>query len=65
MEMSFVDENGVMGLVEELLSSTLTKTAPELDVTTTPFPRLTYTEAMEKVVVSNYYDRCGASQCNL
>ena len=48
LEMSFVDENGVMGITEELVTSTLARTAPHLEIDAIPFPRMTYSEAMEK-----------------
>jgi len=47
--MSFVESNGVMGLVEELVSTVISKTVPHFDIPTLPFPRMTYAEAMEKV----------------
>ena len=47
--MSFVDPEGIMNMVEELLGSTLRKCAPEMKVTAVPFPRLKYKEAIETV----------------
>ncbi|NNE42756.1 MAG: aspartate--tRNA ligase [Gemmatimonadetes bacterium] len=46
LEMSYVDEEDVFALVEGLMS-TLWKEVLDVDVPT-PFPRLTYAEAMEK-----------------
>ena len=51
LEMSFVDSNGVMGLIEELLSSTLSRTVPHLDVTPPPFPRIPFQQAMDEVII--------------
>ena len=47
--MSFVDANGIMTLTEELVASTLTKCTPQLKHPPTPFPTMSYSEAMEKV----------------
>ena len=48
--MSFVDANGVMNLAEELISAAVSRTFSHLDITSSPFPRMTYNEAMQKVV---------------
>lgn len=47
LEMSFVDEEDVLQLMEELLASLVEATKPDMEVLK-PFPRLTYMEAMEK-----------------
>ena len=47
LEMSFVDEDDVLGLTEELYTSMLERVTPEKKVTK-PFPRLTYDEALAK-----------------
>ncbi len=47
--MSFVDANGIMGLTEELVFSTISSTLPHLDITAPPFQKMSYREAMEKV----------------
>ena len=49
LEMSFVDMEGVIDLIEGLLSTTLTHLTPHLHIPPTPFPRITYNTAMEKV----------------
>lgn len=46
-EMSFVHQDDVMAVVEELYARIVNETRPEVEVTL-PFPRLTYAEAMEK-----------------
>lgn len=45
LEMSFVDEEDILSLLEELFTSMVETLKPELRVIK-PFPRLTYTEAM-------------------
>jgi aspartyl-tRNA synthetase len=47
IEMSFVDEEDVLNLVEELFTSLVETIKPELRLVK-PFPRLSYTEAMEQ-----------------
>lgn len=46
-EMSFVHQDDVMAIVEELYARIVNETRPEVEVVK-PFPRLTYAEAMEK-----------------
>lgn len=46
LEMSFVEEEDILKLMEELFTSMLEKVKPELRMTK-PFPRLSYAEAME------------------
>ncbi len=48
LEMSFVDREEVMALNEELLVKIVQTLAPEKKIQELPFPRITYTEAMEK-----------------
>lgn len=48
IEMSFVDEEDVMQLTEELLLDLVRAVTPHLEVAVEPFPRLTYAEAMER-----------------
>jgi aspartyl-tRNA synthetase len=47
IEMSFVDEEDILNLMEELFSSLIKKLKPELKINQ-PFLRLSYAEAMEK-----------------
>ncbi len=47
LEMSFVDESDVLDLMEELYTGLAYATAPEKRVTS-PFPRMTYAEAMRR-----------------
>ena len=48
LEMSFVDENDVLGLTEELYTSLVETVTPDKKLLKKPFPRLTYDEAMSK-----------------
>ncbi|HLE01923.1 MAG TPA: aspartate--tRNA ligase, partial [Dehalococcoidia bacterium] len=47
LEMSFVEEEDILGLTEELLTSLVEKIRPEMKVIK-PFPRLTYQEVMDR-----------------
>jgi len=47
LEMSFVDEDDVLNLLEELFVSMVEAIKPEMHMAK-PFPRLSYTEAMER-----------------
>ena len=47
LEMSFVEQEDVLGLIEELYTSLVETLAPEKRLLK-PFPRLTYAEAMER-----------------
>jgi aspartyl-tRNA synthetase len=48
LEMSFVEQEDVMALNEELLIAIVKTLYPDKKIQETPFPRLTYKEAMEK-----------------
>ncbi len=48
MEMSFVDEEGIMQLNEELLIKVVQELYPNKKIQQIPFPRIPYAEAMEK-----------------
>ena len=48
LEMSFVSEEEVIALNEELLIALVKKLYPDKKIQSIPFPRLTYKEAMEK-----------------
>ncbi len=48
LEMSFVDEDTVMGFVEAMVIEVCRRTVPDRPIAITPFPRLTYDEAMER-----------------
>ncbi len=48
IEMSFVDEEDVLTLVEKMITNLVKEVAPEKHISQSPFPRLTYAEAMGK-----------------
>lgn len=48
MELSFVEQEDVMDLNEQLLIALVAAVAPEKKIQTVPFPRITYKEAMKK-----------------
>lgn len=48
LEMSFVEQNDVLELTEELLIKLVKTVAPEKKIQEIPFPRLSYGEAMKK-----------------
>ncbi len=47
IEMSFVEEEDILKLMEELFTALVEKVTPQFDLIK-PFPRLTYTEAIER-----------------
>lgn len=47
IEMSFVDEDDVIGLIEELFTELMERIRPDIQITK-PFPQLTYAESMAK-----------------
>lgn len=48
IEMSFVDEDDIMQMVEKSIISLVEKVFPDKIIAKTPFPRITHTESMEK-----------------
>lgn len=48
LEMSFVDQDDVLALTELLMVELVKTVTPEKRISTVPFPRLTYDEAMKK-----------------
>jgi len=48
IEMSFVDEEDILTLIEKMMIELIEKVAPKKKITALPFPRLPYAEAMEK-----------------
>ena len=53
--MSFVKPEGIMCLIEDLLSTTLAQVVPHLKFTPPPFPRMDYETAIEKVATCVVY----------
>jgi aspartyl-tRNA synthetase len=48
LEMSFVEQNDVMAITEEMMINLIKNLMPEKKIQKTPFPVLTYAEAIEK-----------------
>jgi aspartyl-tRNA synthetase len=48
LEMSFVHRDDVLDLVESLITTMLPEVAPQKKLLSSPWPRLTYTESMER-----------------
>jgi aspartyl-tRNA synthetase len=48
MEMSFVDREGIMQLIEKMMIELVTKIFPEKKIQETPFPRISYADSMKK-----------------
>jgi aspartyl-tRNA synthetase len=48
LEMSFVHRDDILDLVESLITAMLPEVAPQKKLLTSPWPRLTYTESMER-----------------
>jgi len=47
IEMSFIDENDILGLLEEMFTSLMETVKPDMKIVK-PFPRLSFAETMEK-----------------
>lgn len=48
LEMSFVEREDIMSLIEDMFTKMVTQVVPQKQVLTRPWPRLTYQEAMER-----------------
>ncbi len=48
LEMSFVNQEDIMKLIEELYCAAIEMLMPDKKISTKPFPRMTYAEAIEK-----------------
>ncbi|MFA6588091.1 MAG: aspartate--tRNA ligase [Patescibacteria group bacterium] len=48
LEISFTDREEVLALIEKMIINLVKEVCPEKHITQTPFPRITYKEAMEK-----------------
>ncbi len=48
MELSFVEREDVLNLIESMMVEMVKKVAPEKKISQVPFPRISYAEAMEK-----------------
>jgi len=65
IEMSFVEREDVMNLVEDLFTQLVAKVVPHKRLLATPFPRLTYTEALERFGKDNPDLRYGMELKNI
>jgi aspartyl-tRNA synthetase len=48
LEMSFIEEEDILGLMEEMIIELISKVMPEKKITSVPFPRIGFQEAMAK-----------------
>ena len=48
LEMSFVEQEDILNLIEKMMIGMVGKVCPDLKISETPFPRITYKECMEK-----------------
>jgi len=48
IEMSFVEQEEILQLIEDMMIKLVGTVAPELKISSKPFPRITYAESMEK-----------------
>ncbi|MBT3321669.1 MAG: aspartate--tRNA ligase [Anaerolineae bacterium] len=65
IEMSFVERDDVMALAEKMFTEMVAKVVPEKKVLQTPWPRITYTEAMERFGKDNPDIRFGLELVNI
>ncbi len=65
LEMSFVQREDVMELIEEMFTRMVTKVTPDKRLFKSPWPRLSYTEAMEKYGKDNPDIRFGLELRNV
>jgi aspartyl-tRNA synthetase len=48
LEMSFIDQEEILGLIEDMMIKMVKKISPENKIQSNPFPRITYKEAIDK-----------------
>ncbi len=65
LEMSFVERNDVMSLAEGMFTELVAKVVPEKKVFQTPWPRITYSESMERFGKDNPDIRFGLELVNI
>jgi len=65
LEMSFVEREDVMNLAETMFTEMVAKVVPEKKVFQTPWPRITYSEAMERFGKDNPDIRFGLELVNI
>ena len=65
LEMSFVEREDVMALIEEMFTKMVKEVVPHKKLLQTPWPRLTYNEAMERFGKDNPDIRFGMELANV
>jgi aspartyl-tRNA synthetase len=65
LEMSFVEREDVMSLMEDMYTKMVTELVPDKNIMATPWPRFTYPEAMERFGKDNPDVRFGLELCDL
>ncbi len=65
LEMSFVERDDVMGLLEDMYTKMVAEVVPDKKVLQTPWPRLTYTEALNRFGKDNPDIRYGLELVDL
>jgi len=65
LEMSFVEREDVMALIEEMFTKMVAEVVPHKKLMQTPWPRLTYQEAMERFGKDNPDIRFGLELANV
>ena len=65
LEMSFVERDDVMGLLEDMYTKMVAEVVPDKKVLQTPWPRLTYTEALDRFGKDNPDIRYGLELVDL
>ena len=65
LEMSFVTQEGVLELVEELVGEVLWEVLPEREIRAFPFPQVEYREVMERYGSDKPDPRIGMEICSV
>ncbi len=65
LEMSFVEENDILDLIEELYTALFETLVPERKILNKPFPRIPYAEAMDKYATDRPDLRYGLEMADL
>ena len=65
MEMSFVERDDVMKLVEDMFTKMINELVPDKKILATPWPRMTYTEALDRFGKDNPDIRYGFELKNI
>jgi aspartyl-tRNA synthetase len=65
LEMSFVEREDILQLIEDLYTKLVAKVVPQKKIFTSPFPRLTYEESMNRFGKDNPDLRFGMELCDI